>query len=281
MGASHVRSCFSEDALDVYRAKRQFVLLNLLAYSNDLPALRTWLGLGVQTRRTNAYNRLRVYCDRNAISPFDALPQLTQGQIDIPYVTPLVESWNELQRDLVALRGRTSQEIIDTLFPAGDKEVDELRTLSLGVLNATNDISGLFDSVKAQIAHPELPQIEDSVRVMSLHKSKDLTARAVIVAGCTEGWLPQIDEDLSRAQQHRQLEEARRLFFVALTRSTEVLMISTSVFIDYHTAGRTGANITRAGRRARTIASRFLQELGRAAPAPTTGDDLLRQLQKD
>lgn len=273
-----VRSCFSEDALEGERAKRQFVLLNLLAYRNDLPALRSWLGLGTQGKRSNAYSRLRTYCDRNATSPFDALSQLARGQITIPYVVQLVEKWRELQLELAPLIGRPTPDIVNALLPDGYNEVEELRSIALSILNDTNDIVRLFDSTRSQIAHPELPKVEDSVRVMSLHKSKGLTARAVIVGGCIEGWLPQIKEDTSRTEQHRQLEEARRLFFVAVTRTTEVLVISSSIFIDYATAGRTGARTTRAGRRARTISSRFLQELGPAAPNSITGADLLGQL---
>jgi DNA helicase II / ATP-dependent DNA helicase PcrA len=271
-----VRSCFSEDALDRDRAKRQFILLNLLAYPNDLPALRSWLGIGVQNKRTRAYNRLREYCDRSALSPFDALAHLSQGNVDLPYVSTLVDRWNELQRELDVLNGMTPQEVIDTLFPEGEDDLDELRLLSATAFSTNNNIPHIFEFIKAQIAHPELPEVEDSVRVMSLHKSKGLTAKAVIVTGCIEGWLPQIDQDLSRTQQDRQLEEARRLFFVALTRTTNVLLICNSLYIDYRTASRTGAKYSRAGSQAKTLASRFIQELGRTSPDPISGEDFLR-----
>jgi DNA helicase-2/ATP-dependent DNA helicase PcrA len=273
-----VRSCFTEDALDGDHAKRQFVLFNLLAHSDDLPALRAWFGLGRQNKRAPAYSRLRTYCDRNSLSPFDVLPRLSNSELRIAYSDQLVDLWNELQAVLATLRGLTTTQVVDALFPEGDFDLEELRSLSLAILPGMGDLSELFDSVKAQIAHPELPQIEDSVRVMSLHKSKGLTARAVVVAGCIEGWLPLIDGDLNRVQQHRQLEEARRLFFVALTRTTEVALISSCLYMDYRMAGRTGAEFTSAGAMARTQSSRFLGELGRSAPRPMKGEDLLRQL---
>ena len=270
-----VRSCFAEDALDNDKARRQFVLLNLLAHSTDLPALRWWLGQGSQSRRAIAYNRLRIYCDRNSLTPFDVLPQLSQGGVNIPYVSQLVEKWNELQQELNQLRGMTPQQMIDVLFPQGDEELTELRLLATAVLAGTTDIARIFESINSHIAHPELPEIEDAVRIMSLHKSKGLTAKAVIVAGCIEGWLPQIDRDLTNAQQRRQLEEARRLFFVALTRTTDTLLISNSIYIDYATASRTGAQVTRSGRRARTQASRFEDELGPHRPTPVPGNQFL------
>ena len=46
----------------------------------------------------------------------------------------------------------------------------------------------------ASITQPELPTDVDYVRVMSLHKSKGLTADLVIVMGCVEGLIPRIDE---------------------------------------------------------------------------------------
>lgn len=273
-----VRSCFTEDALDGTRAKRQFVLLNLLAHSDDLPAFRFWLGIDSQSRRSSAYGRLRAFCDRNTVSPIDALRDISEGNNRIPYTDGLVKRYSELQTELNALRTKTPTEIVDALFPQTDEETQELRALSELALNTGATIERLFEYIRSQIAHPELPQVEDSVRIMSLHKSKGLTARAVIVAGCIEGWLPQIDEELSTAQQHRQLEEARRLFYVALTRTTEILVVSSALFIDYRTAQRTGAQFRRAGRRARTMTSRFVGELGQTAPPPILGQELLASL---
>lgn len=81
------------------------------------------------------------------------------------------------------------------------------------------------ERVQAEVTQPELPTDVDYVRVMSLHKSKGLTSKMVIVLGCNQGILPgppyktNLSDDKWR-------EEQRRLFYVALTRSTDVLLIS-------------------------------------------------------
>jgi ATP-dependent exoDNAse (exonuclease V) beta subunit len=61
---------------------------------------------------------------------------------------------------------------------------------------------------------------------MSFHKSKSLTARVVVLAGLVDGLMPRVDEDEPAAQQQLRLEEQRRLFFVGMTRTTDVLVFS-------------------------------------------------------
>ena len=54
---------------------------------------------------------------------------------------------------------------------------------------------------------------------MSLHKSKGLSSPYVFVAACVQGVLPQVPEaGTPKAEADAQLEEARRLFFVGITR---------------------------------------------------------------
>jgi DNA helicase-2/ATP-dependent DNA helicase PcrA len=51
-----------------------------------------------------------------------------------------------------------------------------------------------LDELRTDITQPELPGTQGpSVRIMSLHKSKGLTARLVVIAGCVAGILPSID----------------------------------------------------------------------------------------
>lgn len=59
----------------------------------------------------------------------------------------------------------------------------------------------------------------DGVTLASLHASKGLEWRRVIIAGCSEGTLP-----LVFAEGHEAVEEERRLFYVGVTRAAEVLV---------------------------------------------------------
>lgn len=127
----------------------------------------------------------------------------------------------------------------------------------------------LLDEVRAGVTQMETPIDVDFVRVMSLHKSKGLTARLVVVMGCNEGMIPNIDYSEPQAVQDRTLEEQRRLFYVALTRTTETLIVSSVSSISTHQGYVMGMGIN-AGQ-----ASRFIAELGPTRPKPIAGDDLL------
>ena len=63
---------------------------------------------------------------------------------------------------------------------------------------------------------------------MSLHKSKGLTAELVILVGCVEGAIPRIDPDAIPDEQRATKEEQRRLFYVAITRPTKMLVFRVS-----------------------------------------------------
>jgi DNA helicase II / ATP-dependent DNA helicase PcrA len=116
---------------------------------------------------------------------------------------------------------------------------------------------------------------------MSLHKSKGLSSPVVIIAGCVEGLLPTApDVDASPAERQAQLEEQRRLFFVGLTRvkampgdnkpGTLVLTSSRSMSLaDAMNSGIRPARVQYG--RAFVHTSRFIRELGPAAPAPDAG----------
>jgi superfamily I DNA/RNA helicase len=117
-----------------------------------------------------------------------------------------------------------------------------------------------------------MPEQSDFVRIMSLQKSKGLTSKVVIVLGCIEGLAPFIDADETPAEQQEILREQRRLFYVAMTRPSDILVLSSFVALDRHLAYKIGAS-TRFGLtlRARTIASRFLGQLGATTPAAKAG----------
>jgi superfamily I DNA/RNA helicase len=109
---------------------------------------------------------------------------------------------------------------------------------------------------------------------MSLHKSKGLTARVVVVAGCIAGAIPTVDLDDPPDEQQRQIQEQRRLFYVAITRTTDVLVISGAARMSYAEARQMnvqfgpgqGGNVT-------LVASPFLQQLGPQRPQTETGQE--------
>lgn len=107
---------------------------------------------------------------------------------------------------------------------------------------------------------------------MSLHKSKGLTARVVLVAGCIQGALPTIRPKLTAAEVQASEQEQRRLFYVALTRTTDTLILSSCAAMFTQQAYQ--MNIPFRGQHgalAVVLASPYLSELGTSAPPTVSG----------
>jgi DNA helicase II / ATP-dependent DNA helicase PcrA len=139
----------------------------------------------------------------------------------------------------------------------------------------------LLEALIAAVSLPDIPPDVAEVRIMSLHKSKGLSSPVVIIAGCVEGLLPTApDLDASPAERQSALEEQRRLFFVGLTRvralpgdnKPGVLVLTCSRSMSLADAMQSGIHpaSVRFGR-AYVLTSRFIRELGPAAPASEAG----------
>jgi superfamily I DNA/RNA helicase len=113
---------------------------------------------------------------------------------------------------------------------------------------------------------------------MSLHKSKGLTASLVVVAGCVQGALPSIKTGAGYPSPEAQLEEQRRLFYVAITRATDTLVVSSSAHMQLADAMSGGISFRGRpqGGTVRTTASPYIAELGRAAPRTISTADWRR-----
>jgi DNA helicase II / ATP-dependent DNA helicase PcrA len=112
---------------------------------------------------------------------------------------------------------------------------------------------------------------------MSLHKSKGLTSKVAIISGCTQGLIPFVKADETAQDADATLREQRRLFYVAITRCTEALVISSTASMPRKCAWKIGARVA-PGRSAMapTIASQFIDELGPGAPVTKRGSGWAR-----
>ncbi len=282
-----VRSYYAQSELDAEGTQFRFALLKLFVNREDRVALRWVLGRDSNNWRTNSYRRLRQYCDTNEATPWETLVQIETGDLNIPYTNTLVQRFtavrNEIHQleNLVADNGITP--VIDALFPDGDPAVRDIRALALETLaaNDEDDRVSFLRELTSAIARPEIPTEIEEVRIMSLHKSKGLSAPVTIIAGCIEGLLPQEPKaNLPLAIREAILEEQRRLFYVGITRvkaspaegKPGTLILTYSQQMPLATA--MGAGISPASinyGEANLLASRFIREMGQAAPAPIAG----------
>ena len=280
-----VHSFFNEEALDGNYRKRgeslaaeALTLLTLLADPNDRVALRCWCGFGSDSMRSGAWGRLRTHCEGARISPRDALLALVSGSLKLQNMKDLVVRFGELEGRIASLGSLTGSSLIDSLFPEGEPWSEPVRAgpsprrdHRRGSLRA----EAMLDHLRTGISQPELPTDVDYVRVMSLHKSKGLTADMVVVVGCVEGAIPRIDHDLGVEEKRAMHEEQRRLFYVALTRPTKSLVISNFTELPREFAHRMRIPlIPEKSPVGGTIASTFINELGPSCPQSILGRKL-------
>ena len=277
------KSYYEETQLDSEAAQTRFALFKLFLDNEDRVALRYLLGSGRDDFRSRPYARVRKHCEAGGDSPWTAMSKLTEGTLSIAHTGPLVEQFKTIKANLGALEAVKADlgTFIDLLFPDVDPSLSELRELALAQKEAADTPEDLFSAMMQEITQPDISPTVEEVRLMSLHKSKGLSSPYVFIAGCVEGILPPVpDNDWSKAVKDAALEEARRLFYVGITRvkADPANDRPGSLFISYaqqmKIADAYGANVafqTQSGQMANLVPSRFIGELGPSAPKPVKG----------
>ncbi|HMI21113.1 MAG TPA: ATP-dependent helicase [Sphingomonas sp.] len=277
------KSYYEESQLDSAAAQDRFALFKLLLNNEDRVALRYLLGSDRGDFAHKPYARVRQHCEASGDSPWDAMDKLADGTLDIAYTKPLVERFKFI-KDALAKLDAVADDLsafIDTLFPDADADLSELRELALAQKEVVETPKDLLSGMMQEITQPDIPPTVEDVRLMSLHKSKGLSSPYVFIAGCVEGILPpSFDDAPSKEAKDAALEEARRLFYVGITRVKADLENDRpgSLFITYAqqmpAKDAHGARIafqTQSGLMANLLPSRFIGELGPAAPKPVKG----------
>lgn len=277
------KSYYEESQLDSETAQMSFALFKLFLDNEDRVALRYLLGWDRDDFRCKAYARVRQHCETSGDSPWVAMDKLADDALAISYTKPLVEQFKLIKEALAELDEVKDDltAFVDALLPAKNLDVSELRELALVQMEVVETPEELLSAMMQEITQPDIPPTVEEVRLMSLHKSKGLSSPYVFIAGCVEGILPAAPDDtLSKEAKDAALEEARRLFYVGITRvkADPANDRPGSLFISYPQQmtieDAYGANVafkTRSGPMANLLPSRFLGELGPAAPKPTKG----------
>ncbi len=276
------KSYYREGVLDNGAAQERLAMLRLLANPLDRIALRWLLGLESNDFRSNAYARLRSYCEANGGEPWDVLVQLRDGRARIPNTRHLVTRFEEIETELNQLRQTGGlEEFVRKWLQNAISADDPFHNLVLDLAPTVEDPKALLDAIIDAVAKPDVPPDVAEVRIMSLHKSKGLSSSVVIIAGCVEGLLPTASgENATPAEKLASLEEQRRLFFVGLTRVKAnpgedrpgILVITSSRTMPLADAMQSGIRPARVVHgTAHVHASQFVRELGPDAPTPKQG----------
>ncbi|GMW03141.1 MAG: DNA helicase [Candidatus Hydrogenedentota bacterium] len=277
-------SFFSEQLLDgdpkkhdQSQAQQALALLMLLANRDDRVALRCWCGFGSNTLADGAWARLREHCESKGDSPWEALEKLASSALKIAHTGHIIDRFRELQTLLTNLDSLTGQALVDAVLPAAEAWAAPFVDIAGGIEEDNFGPQKLVDTIRRFVSQPEMPTDVDYVRVMSLHKSKGLTADLVVVSGCLQGLIPSIDTDASQHEQQVSIEEQRRLFYVAITRTRQTVVLSSVTGLPAATAFKMRARTRRTiGGTASTVASQFIHELGPQCPAAVSGRRFLK-----
>lgn len=139
----------------------------------------------------------------------------------------------------------------------------------------------VFACIQESIALPDSPEDIDHIRVMSLHSSKGLSAKFVVLCSMIDHLMPFIPSDVPKDLTAREIEEQRRLFYVAITRCKASndypgrLIVSSFLSIYGLDAVRMGINVSNVKNQVPVQSTRFLKDFGRSAPTPILGSSLL------
>lgn len=270
-------SFFSQEPLKSDQSRQALALLKM-AVGEDATSLRVILGLGDNTARSAAYRQLQQLALRSGKSEAALLAAESMGT-KLPIRIPgLIKQYRLAKAKLERLDVGDLERLVETLLPSGVEEVRDLRNLAEEYLPLAKDASDLCDHIVNRVSQLDVPETPDFVRIMSLHKSKGLTSLVVFVMSVLEGIIPTLSDNLTEAEQQQAIAEQRRLFYVAITRASEQLVISSCRTMQTARAFsfRVRVSNNRNGMLSRTITSRYLRELGADAPLPVEGTTWLK-----
>lgn len=280
--ASH--TFFQEEALNSVKAQKSYSLLSYIVNPEDRVSFRALLGL--PTGLLGSYDKVLSKSVELSMTPKEVIEKVTDGSIKISGINPLIQRYKEFEQIRIELSDKSLTEIIKALFnPETPEDIEELLSLiSTFTIDDEMDKYKFFLKLQDRIRTPEVTSDVGFVRIMSLHKSKGLTSKVVFILGCVNGLIPTIkdEQDLIGNNQLAELDklrkEAKRLFFVAITRSKQFLFLSSFRQIDFALAMSLGGlklNSQKGSNIAQTQTSPFYSEVVRHLPEVSTGDELL------
>ena len=245
----------------------------LLKDNSDLIAIRYLLGLRHATWYREKYSILYNFCRSNSENPINILNNLAKCQE--LRITALNDRWNQIQEKLQELSSKNKEELIDILFPLSDDTERIGKILREMYESSDLDDKELIDVLTESVISMDDFSEDTKIKIMTLHGAKGLSSHTVIVAGVVNGILPSKDKNTN---QYTNLDEDRRLFYVALTRAKNRLILSsfkkvTSIENSQKNLGLSGYSIW-----LNTSSSMFFTELGMDTPPVVLGDNWLNTL---
>jgi DNA helicase-2/ATP-dependent DNA helicase PcrA len=199
-----------------------------MANPRDMVSLRYVLGYKDDSFKTGSYKKLLAYSEKNKISVFDVLGKCAKLEITATGVDDLVRIYVRIMEEIADIKKAVIEDrknLVDALSTdiPEDRMFRELLEQAIKTVRTTNKttvdswLRSIHKQVSMQISSPASEIKDDCIRIMSLHASKGLNAKYVVIMNVNSDVLPSKYHGESEYYiQH--LEEQRRLFYVAVTR---------------------------------------------------------------
>ncbi len=291
-----VKSYFRESVIEKLEVQRAFSLMNFLANPSDKISLRYLLGYNSADFRKNQYSRLKQLSNEQNNSIKEVLDSILRGDTPETNVRAIVGSYRNILADIPNLRNSiiedpengfynffvTNEHLEDDFYELDQvyrNVVIEMEELELDNKNFNEWFKKVMNALLETIALPDSPENIDHARIMSLHSSKGLSAKLVILTSMIDPLIPFLPRTLTPNQIQSNIQEARRLFYVAITRCKSSdnydgrLVISSFLSIPGVEALRMGISAN-PRRNLRTMTTRFVTDFGNISPAPKRGNEL-------
>ena len=277
----NAKSYFKESALSTDEAKKIYSFFNLAARPSDLVAWRYLFGEGDNKYRKNVYKRILDYAIENKVGILSVLENIEQNKVKIPYTQSILLQYKKYRTELMNFINSTKEnrQSIINIFKEDDDNNSDFREVIISAINEIGlmedkDVSEWFEKIYSYIveyiSYPQSIEGDDHVRIMSLHSSKGLSSKVVIIMSCIDELLVNYDSEFNQDEIEEYIEEQRRLFYVAITRCKcyndhpGTLVISSFVGLPGNEAKQLGILANSQWRRTR--ACRFISEFKESAP---------------
>lgn len=305
---------FSESLLETWPVREAFLYFCLRA-DPDAPTWRAWLGYQAAPtgkafvaaqRNAGAYLKLLKSLKSfdgaavEAIAGSDSKPQGGGGK----NVKERSERFVALNRRF-EWNGKDAREFIDAVLaddtwitdalddretPAIDMEIcrDKTRAMLQDLQQSKPGkpadfyLKEVAQSLRYQIAtrEPFIPEEKADIQVATLWGAKGITADRVFILGLCEEAIPGARRPEYPGDDDDYLEEQRRLFYVSITRSKNLLVLSRALSMSFQEAASMGlqGRYPKTGFWTNLESSQFLQEIEPHLPGAIDGDEWLEAM---
>ena len=236
--------------------------LRIFTNPNDETALLRVINFPRRGIGDGAILKLREYAKDNDLGLINAMKRLAENSNEnrqlSTKIKPFIEVYNSLYESKNALSLQEfTESVIDKFnirsayMEQNDENTEKLMNIdvfvnSVGEFEKANGNATLSDYLESITMEADIDYIGDeTVTLSTIHSVKGLEFKVVFIIGLEDGIFP-----ISRAyDSQKDLEEERRLMYVALTRAKERIFLSYAQTRYLH------------GKRSYTKASRFLDEM--------------------